>query len=225
MSSSFQAVLLWQENMKIGTRYVQKKSIDNTVYAQTLTNIALGERSLGGIQWAYSDVLVTIQTMEILISTDIISLLEWASERRKVLSSYNSQVETALARSQDMQLSLQTDITEYTNQMTICDNAKKVWDTNFFQWLSQYDMTAAQDGINQSIENGQCATRYRILLNSQKILLSKLVFLRALLVQKNDLIIANEDNIIIHLDLFKDEILEKLINLRDQLKNYNTGSI
>ncbi|HMT01316.1 MAG TPA: hypothetical protein PKD96_04230 [Candidatus Absconditabacterales bacterium] len=225
VSSSFQAVLLGQENIKIGTHYVQKKSIDNTVYAQTLTNIALGERSLGGIQGAYSDVLVTIQTMEVLISTDIIALLEGATERRKVLSSYNGQVDTALARSQDMLLSLQTDVTEYTNEMTVCDNAKKVGDTNFFQGLSQYDIKAAQDGINQSIENGQCATKYRILLNSQRILLSKLVFLRALLVQKNDLIVTNEDNIIIHLDFFKDELLEKLINLRDQLKNYNAETI
>lgn len=219
---SFSWLGLWstKQNQKTATNYVPKWTVDDTAIALLTANVKLWTNSYNYNIYV-TDAITLLQSSSTLIQTDVIQLLDWSSKKATILEGYISQLEFTSAKMQDNIAGLQLMATEHNQESVTCDAAKKVWDSNFFQWINLNDAQMVIEWMIQSSESGPCYMKERVLANAYTTLVKKLQFQKTLIDKKLSIVQTNSDTIINNFQVFKDKSAAQLLSLQNQLLSFN----
>jgi len=166
----------------------------------------------------------TLQEAENLININVIDLVDEAPNKQQVLELHINQMDSANTRLQDISATLLSMSDEKKSESTICDAEKTTADTMFFQWLSQNEKDEVREWLNSSLENWPCYITNRILANAYYKVYDKVNYFSTLLASKQQLVETNQDMILENYQLFRDNYLDKLIDLRTRLGDYKVSS-
>jgi hypothetical protein len=111
--------------------------------------------------------------------------------------------------------------TDYQQQYNFCQSQKALGDTQFFQWLKNKDFEFVVIWLNTSAENAACSEKNRVYAHVYQIMYKLLDDRQNLLQNKYNLLINNQTLILQNLDLFKDNYLSRLVELRNELVKYD----
>lgn len=220
VQSSLFGVYTAQKNVDLGSNLQARNSVDSTVVKQTQMHLLLGGDDVRMVG-TYADAMKVLQSLDLYIRTDVVELLSSSRSRQQVLAAYNANVQKTLDDALSVRGFFDIELAKYQSENSSCESAKTQADAWFVSALSTYDPSGLEISLRDSVEQWECAMKSRILWNSYRILASRIEFLRQILEEKNALILANEDNILQHFDLFKDQLLEALVDLRDKLNSYS----
>lgn len=223
---SFWNIWIWslKQNINIWEKFVKQTSTDDTVLWTALANIKLWEWDFNYYYYIWEAVQMA-QSAQMLVNNDTLELLESSANKQSVLEWHLTEMELLINKSQDMLSTLQDYINEKKTQAVLCETNKKTADSSFFQWLSSNEKDLIVEWLTDSVSNWQCYNDSRIFSNAYQAVYDKLNFYTILLQEKKTLIENNQDSILENYWVFRDSILEKLIDIRDRLSAYNTATI
>lgn len=193
--------------------------VDSTVISVSIQQMALWNEKVSA-DWTYWSMLDTIQTMEDLIKTDVLQLIQWATKKNEVLNDFIGRTSQILDIALDQKWLLEQNNQEYLTLQTSCESQKAVADSQFTLWIQQFDGQQLEDWLNDSVDNWVCAIKNRILYRAGLIILKRIEFLRLILLEKYDLLLQNETQITTHSELLQDQVLENLLQIRNKLSTY-----
>lgn len=201
------------------TQYIQKRSLDDSVIGIVFAGIWLGNKSFAPSSLAGNgnNPLEIIEWTRQLAQVDIVELLTNASERSNVLLSYNQNVDQALKKASEIEDNLRADIANYTTEATACESVKKWADQEYFAAITTNDPSSLNTSLKESIEQGKCSVEYRILINANTTLLSKVSLYRIALARKNEIVTTNQELLLENMWLVNSTVLDQLLILRKQL--------
>lgn len=190
-------------------------------------NLALIQSHM--LEWSYvaqqgttndGSTLWYINTIDEHINTDMVVLLDASNNKAKTLQTYITYADTLLLDAQGHVLELEQERQNKAFQRNECLQNKAVADNIFFRWLENNDTSSVDSGLAWSKEYGICEVQLRIEYNALGAIIAKLNKKRSLLMQKRDLLAANQDAIVENFTYFKDRqlTLETLATLRSQLE-------
>jgi|GEM_PF-3843720 len=81
-----------------------------------------------------------------------------------------------------------------------------------------------QAGYDDALKAGTCETTTRIKANAYQAVITRVQNYNTALSQMQNLLTTNEEIIIANVDLFRDDYLERLVEIRDQLGVYTKTS-
>lgn len=208
-------------NIKLWNEYVKESSVDDTIIGTTLANVALGA-------WEYhsdgtmKSVLNLSQTAETLVNVNILELLKGSDDPQSALDMHLKHIEKTNEEIDDTVENLQAEAQKYMHDAQDCLAEKNAWDKVFFQWLQNNDENMMQEWLQQSLEKWPCYITKRIRANAAWYMAYKAGAQRALLEKRQNLLRTKGDILIKHKDYLEGNILEELLQLKQQLKYLNT---
>jgi hypothetical protein len=180
--------------------------------------LALGIRVTIWTNTSSPDVPSFLSNTQRLLSTDVSSYLENSSDKEIALDSLIWQMDYYRMQWDNFDSDLQANIQEQTLEYNQCDAAKQQADISFYQWLNQWDASVMQQWLQSSQTNGGCQTKARININAYKAMLSRVQSMTTTLTTLSTLLSQNRETITSNYSLFKDTYLEKLISLRNAIR-------
>lgn len=210
--SEKQTVNLWQG-------YIKKSDFDDWAVSTVLVNTKLGKWEYNNTYF-FTNAVNLVDKAQELINIDTIELLDWTSNKLVVLESHLKQIEISLDKMQT-QIELLKDFwDERRSDATNCENLKKNADSMFFQWVKSNEVDSINEWLNESVINWPCYMKNRTLSNAYMVLYDKLGFYKVVLQKKYNVITANQDMILQNFEMFRNNNLEKLISIRNELSNF-----
>ncbi len=207
-----------KQNVKLWDDYVRITNADPVILGTTFANVELWKGNYN--QYFYlSKAINLIIKAELLINTNIIEMLENSLDTSAILENYISQMENTLNEMDEVSLNVQNYILETKAESMTCDNSKKAADNIFSQWIMTNEKDLIMDGIMESANNWPCYIKNRILSNWHAIVLEKMLYIKTILNKKNYIIQSNIDLILHNFILFKNNTLEELQQVRDELRS------
>ncbi len=208
-----------KQNLKVADYYIKKYIVDNTPIYTALYNIKLADNKFVEDSLLRNSVLV-IKDARYYIKSNIIDLLTESDNKTTVLETYLSMMSYTLNRINFYKNQFYSKITYYEDQYSKCSAWKIQGDNLFFDGLYSYDGNKLVEGLKQSVNNWSCAEKNRIYLSAYTKIYKYLDYVGNLLQIKYDLLSSNADLILKNIDLFRNQNLQYLINLRDKLDSF-----
>lgn len=220
---SFGNLSFWSmsQNIRIWTEFVRQKNLDNTIIWLVFANIKLGEWDYNFHSYLWQAVELT-KTQQLLVENDTIELLDSTNNKKAILESHLSEMQLATNKSQEILSTIFDMAAEKKSEAITCENSKNQADTSFFQWLTTNEKDTLIDWLTDSLNNWQCYSENRIYSNAYYAVYDKLNFYNKVLEQKISLIENNEEEILNNYEMFRDNTLEKLVALRDEINSYKS---
>ncbi len=218
---SFGWLWVWTEhqNIKLSEWYVRQDLVDDTAVHTVMANLSLWK-------WQYTryhyllEWTSAIAFTKALVETDESQKLESQANKKIVLESYISQMRSAVNENQEITEYLRSKMTQKKSESEYCKGQKNVWDTLFFDWLEQQQKVVLQDWLATSLEYSPCYIENRVYASAYQAVHEKLYFYNDILKQKLNIIENNSHLIIQNFELFKNNQLERLISLRNELESF-----
>jgi len=181
----------------------------------TKTHLALGQKKQYNIP--KTNILSFLQKLEKLALLDPIELIEFNPNKKESLQNYIHTSQDAINKSDIIITELQQEVQILKPEIEECLNAKTNADHDFFENLNSYSQTHMEEAIQESIKQWKCATEKRIIHNTQIEILNRLQYYQSLLSQKATYLEKEQDLIIKHRDVIKDDLLYKLNSIKENL--------
>lgn len=217
---------LWQwaskQNVKLWKEYIRKSSVDDTSIGLVLAGVKLGK-------WDYTkkyylDTAVdTLQEAQNLININVIDLVDDSPNKQQALELHIKQMDSANTKLQDIWATLLSMSDEKKSEYVACESEKITADTMFFQGLSQNEKDEVREWLDTSLEKWPCYITNRILANAYYNVYDKVNYYTSLLNSKQQLVETNQDLILENYQLFRDNYLDKLLDLRERLGQYEVS--
>ena len=225
-TSGFSWFGLWTQqknNTANSNIYVQKSAADQVVVdtLQAHAIIARGVSTLPGIWWngsTQNTIPWYLAASQQLLMTDIVTYLENASDREAALDTLIAQLEYYQNYGNQYTQSLQEIIATSSAEYTRCTDAKTEADSIFYQGLREWNATSVQQWLDDAKTNAACQATNRVVINAHKAMLQRIEYNATVTTNLLQLLTQNRETIIAHFMLFKDTYLEKLITVRDGLR-------
>jgi len=211
-------------NIKLWNEYVKESSVDDTIIGTTLANVTLGAGKYHGNK-SVKSVLNLSKTAETLVNVDILELLKWSQDPESTLKMHLKHIEKTTEEIHDTVETLQEESQKYMQDSQVCLQEKKAGDRLFFQWLQRNDEIMMQEWLDQSLEAWPCYITNRIKANASWYMAYKAGAQRALLSKRQKLLSTKWDLLIKHKEYLEGNILEELLQLKQQLRSLNTVSV
>lgn len=206
------------------TIYQQKWTIDDSVIGVTMLHIELTTRSVS-TDISFNQAVNTIERADALLANNVIAYLQKASNKQLALRTYTKNIDKVAMEWNQLLADLATDRDIFAQDYQQCSSEKTSADNQFFQWLNGGDGATMENALSESLRAGTCATQSRISMNAHQAIINRMQWYVTALVQLQNLLESNEDLIVANVDLFKDNYLEQLIQIRDQLGVYGRGAL
>lgn len=206
------------------TIYQQKGLVDDSVIGVTMLHIELTTKSVS-TDISFNQAVETVSRADAILANDMIAYLQKAPNKQLALRTYTKNIDKVASEWAQVLGDLQDDRNILAQDYEQCSSEKTAADSQFFQWLSDGDGAMMENSLGESLRAGSCATQSRISMNAHQAIINRLQWYVTALVQLQTLLESNEDIIIANVDLFKDNYLEQLIQIRDQLWVYGRGAL
>ncbi len=159
-----------------------------------------------------------------LLYTDILTYLENTNNKELALDSFSSQLEHYKWLGTDYTLDLENIIQESTAMYESCTSQKTLADTMFYQGLNGGSESEMLQGLSDAHVSGACQTKARIEINARKAMLSRVNKIQVAMTTLSTVLTQNRTTIIDNFQLFKNNNLEKLLAVRNELRSANPGA-
>lgn len=203
--------------------YQQKSHVDNSVIGVTMLHLELSQPGSASTI-SFAQAVEVLKKSDALLANNVIAYLQNATNKKLALETYTRNIDKTLSEADQAKGSLQLDRDVASQDYQQCASAKSSADNQFFQGLRTIDGAMLQEGYNDALSNGSCEATARISTNAYQAVITRMDTYTSALTQVNDLLTENEDDIVTHIDLFKDSYLERLIQIRDELAVVTTNS-
>lgn len=216
---------LWttKQTIKLEQKYVKSNLVDDTAVKLVFVGIDL-------LNWNYSNkVLIKnsidlIYQADLLIKLNIIDYLLNASNKGSALEAFINRVNNVLSKIDNVTNQLNYLVNDFNQKYNFCLSQKSLWDTNFFLWLKNKDFEITLQWLNLSAENAACSEKNRVYAHAYQIIYVSLKKRSDILRQKLNLISNNQVLLLQNIELFKNNYLDDLLELKDRLANLNYNS-
>lgn len=214
--------LFTTSEFKNSSTYIRNDLVDNTALSLVFLNLKIGNGDVWSQQLLWNALILTQQSQD-LVDVDTISLLENASDKSTIYDSHLSDI-TKLNTEIDEVLREIIEIAEQKrNESDGCKAQKVSSDKYFFNGLSNNDYESLQEWLDWSTTNSVCYEENRVVSNAYYAVHDKLSYYNQLLYTKRNILDDNKDLIISNFQNFKNDYLEQLISIRNNLRNYNSN--
>lgn len=207
-----------KQNVKLWDDYIRISDADTVILWTTFANIELWEGNYNQYFYLSKSVNLIIKA-ELLINTNVVEMLENSLDTSAILENYISQMQNTINEMDEVSLNIQNYILETRSESMMCDNQKRTADNIFSQWIMTNEKDLIMDWMMESANNGPCYIKNRILSNWHAIVLEKMTYIKNILTRKNHIIQTNTDLILHNFLLFKNNTLEDLQQIRDELRS------
>lgn len=208
---------------KNNTNFVQTSNVDNASIDITFLWKQIWQQ---GFKSDYSIAQTTklIKSMWDQINADIFQLLEKANNKSSTLNWFLSLAWANISDSKNILASLRSQSQKLQKISTDCENQKTQYDKDFFNWLKNNEAETLVNGFEWSKKAWSCSVENRVEANAYKLLADKLENSQKILTQKYDLLNKNKTLIVENYELFKENNLEQLLQVKNSFKNLNSNT-
>lgn len=154
-----------------------------------------------------------------LLATDVVVYLENASDKEAAVDTLVGQLEYYRNAGEWHLSTLQSIIQEQTAEYNRCTKEKASADANFYATLREGDALGVDQAIVDAQNAAVCQSRARVVVNANKAMLKRTQAVYVAMGSLTSILQNNRSDIINHFGLFRSNQLEKLIVLRNTLKN------
>jgi hypothetical protein len=149
-------------------------------------------------------------------------ILEFESDKQTVISTYLSSLDRYLIESDFALASLKEEMSLLDYSAKDCLSQKSLSDKQYLDTVQGiYQQTLLDQSLKNSKKYAQCASDARIEYNAKKAIVNKITAYRTVIKIKYDYLSANKDDIVSHYSLIKDDVLQRLINVKRLLEKYD----
>ena len=166
------------------------------------------------------ETLATIQKLEELSKTDIIEVINIATNKQEALTKYLNDCEQNLQKWDSISAYIKQEMIVLKWDMQSCLTEKNISDKAYFDAINRYDQKIMEASLADSITNENCATENRIQYNAKASIAEKLVFYLGLLQKKYDVLFAKQEILAKNFEIFRDNILPDLNEIDQLLQQY-----
>jgi hypothetical protein len=208
--------------------YLQKK-VDSSIVEDVIAahstlsvwNLTYGDIGKAG---AVSSIPQYIAASQRILMIDIVSYLENAKDKQWALDSLIAQMTYYQNQWRDIKSQLQDVIQTKTLDQKTCASQKEAWDRNFYQWLREWDATTMAAWLESSKKWWACQAEAKIDTNAHTVLLRRVGDITTTMSSVSSLLVSQNTSIVANFALFKDNYLEKLLSLRNELRAKSPGT-
>jgi hypothetical protein len=222
-SKSFSYQKLGGENIvQAATSTYSKKSSTPALATEVLAAHSLiyrGSSLAGGSQNAPTSVAGFLASSQSVLSTDVVSYLEQASDKGAAVDTILGQMEYYRGEGEWHLQSLQSTVQEKTVEYNRCTKEKTISDATFYTALRAGDSSQVQQSIDESQVAASCQATARVLINAHKAMLERTQASYTAMGNLSMLLQNDRSRIIDHFDLFRSNQLEQLVSVRNSLRN------
>lgn len=154
-----------------------------------------------------------------LLMIDVVSYLENTADKETALESLVGQMDYYKNQWSQLKTQLQEVVQEKTLDYNQCTSTKESGDRWFYQWLREWDANSMVAWLEESKKWAWCQAIARVDGNAHKVLQQRVTDISTTLSSVSTLLSQNRSTIIANFSLFKDQNLEKLISLRNELRS------
>lgn len=169
-------------------------------------------------QW---EELEIIKNIEELTKANVITLLDLAPNKQVALSAYLQASYKALNKWDVMSAYMRQEMEMIKIDMQACIIDKKISDKLYFEAMNIYDQKTMDMALKDSIHHEKCVSEKKIQHNAKTSIVNKLVFYLWLLQKKYDLLFAKQEVLAKNFEVFRDNILPDLNEIRTVLQQYD----
>ena len=166
------------------------------------------------------ETLATIQKLEELTKTDIIEVLNIATNKEEALITYLNDCEQNLQKWDSISAYMKQEMVLFKWDMQSCLTEKNISDKSYFDAIDRYDQKIMEASLADSITYENCATENRIQYNAKASIAEKLVFYLGLLQKKYDVLFTKQEILAKNFEIFRDNILPDLNQIDQLLQQY-----
>lgn len=153
---------------------------------------------------------------------NVMDLLEFEQDKWKIMNQYLDVLDSSLIKSDFALMNIEEEMSLLTYNITSCSVSKRAADKTYVDSInSLYEPQFMNESLQESIKYGECISDNKIQYNAKKILSDKIAFYRSLLKIKYDYLFANKDLIVDHYVMIKNDLLQRLLNLKTTLQKYD----
>lgn len=163
-----------------------------------------------------------ILSLKDVASYNVLDLLEFELDKAKVMNTYISRLDKYLIET-DLALSnIREEMALLDYSVQSCLAQKTISDKQYLDAVqSPYQQNLLQESLENSKKYAQCASDAKIEYNAKKILVDKMVGYQSVIKIKYDYLSTHKDDIVDHYDLMKNDVLNRLILIKNMLQKYD----
>lgn len=207
------------QNVKLWEWFIRQSDFDDISVNTVFANLRLWNQNYSNFELITKSVEL-IDRWDVLIMTDIVSLLEDSADKPVILETYVNKLSSIQDEIDAISSSMYDLIQERKINSQDCETSKLSSDIMFNEWVSTNDKDKIFEWLSDSLKNWPCYMENRISSRAYAVLYNKLIFYNKLIKAKYDIIVNNQDQILQNFLLFKNTYLEDLTWIRDQLRTY-----
>jgi hypothetical protein len=203
-----------------GTVYVPNSAwSDLALETLTAHGLLYAKGGMFAVGWVGgSSVPEYLSATQWVLSTDIVSYLEQSNDKAAAVDTLLGQLQYYRDVGDTHKDTLQSVISENTEEYTRCTKEKTSADTAFYTALRAGDGAQVHQSIEDAKTSWVCQTQARVMLNAYKAMQERTIAVYTNMWNLSILLQQNRDNIVNHFDLFAWTSLEKLIVIRNALR-------
>lgn len=207
-----------QQNLKLGHgEYVQASRVDDTVIALALANMRIGNGEFHTTP-EVDNVFSLMNEQRALVSIDIMTLLKQdGTSNQKTLNAHIRHLQVVNDKTSKNVALLQERAQNLFDESNACLVIKREGDQQFFAGVQWWNDNDTQQWLNQSLEYAPCYITKRIEANAASYLASYLQALQPLLLQRQNILLANQEKLLAYNGLFEGTILDELQSVKRQV--------
>lgn len=210
----------YQQNIKLSKEYVRPETFNRISSLTAQANMRIWQENQPQLYYLEESVNKT-HTIKDLVNTEVIDLMEWEARKQDVLESYINQIRLTMHEAEDLKNELSWRKNEKRTYSTVCDSEKMSADQQFYQHLDQNEPHLMVENLKDSSEKAICYIENRVYANAYDNVFRQLTFYSNILKQKFQIVENNKDILLSNADIFRENKLEKLLQLRRQLSQFN----
>lgn len=215
---SFDLFNLWTvtQNIKAWGTYVKASSVDDAAMGTVLAQLGFGNGEYR-TDASLTNLFRILEVSEALVETDVVALMLGAEDRQGVLNAHIHAVQAVRYETVDVAAGYQAQANSYLDTSNICLATKQAGDRDFFEWVNQADGGLATIGYEQSLGAAPCYITNRVKANAMTYLSTRVQAYAGLLSQREQILNANQHNIVTYPELLQGDLLEQLLSTKYQL--------
>lgn len=218
-----------QGNIKIGESYVQESVVDDTIIWLVVAHVSVGENEVIQAKRASTKVykptwpLWLFAASETLVQVDVLDLLQQDQDNiDELIDTHIAHIDHMLDDIVQQAADLDFEAQEFIDRSATCLDQKRDGDRVFFEGVEQNNDTKAKEWIETSLEFAPCYINNRIQANATAYLSQRVKTYYGILSQRKQLLEDNKELLVNHSGYLEGDILERLMNLKSQIRAMNT---
>ena len=183
--------------------------------------VLLWQNQLSGESFLIQDdVLLLLSDLRSLASYSILDAMQYQPDKESFFDEKVSELESALYRTNAIQLQLESESTLLSSEISSCSTQKKLSDKAYAHAIGQSNSIESVDPmIISSQQNASCIADKSALLSAKSQMFDNLSYWGWLIADKYDYLLSNRDIILNHFDLLKSDYLSDVLNVQKSINN------